>query len=202
MVKFRKFHFKICLVILIALIELNTTAFAAPTYKFPVQGCSVKFTKFHHDYPATDIIAKRGCAVVAVINGTVDEVSSKDLWNGKSNLGQDRGGLSISIIGEDGVRYYGSHLSKIESGIAVGVKVSVGQKIGEVGNTGSARGTSPHLHFGISWPTDPGIWWVRRGMINPARYLTVWKTGKDLSPVDEVEKLKIQLGTVPPAPKK
>ena len=61
---------------------------AAPTYKFPVQGCSVKFTKFHHDYPATDIIAKRGCAVVAVINGTVDEVSSKGFLAVQVCLGQ------------------------------------------------------------------------------------------------------------------
>jgi murein DD-endopeptidase MepM/ murein hydrolase activator NlpD len=144
----------------------------------------------HHDYPATDILAKKGCSVVAVTNGVVDFVAPKDLWSGKTNLGQDRGGLSIAIIGDDGVRYYGSHLSKIESGISVGVRVVTGQKIGEVGTTGSAKGTAPHLHFGISWPTTPDDWKVRRGKVSPFNYLNAWKAGTDKSPVAEVEKMK------------
>lgn len=73
---------------------------------------------------------------------------------GKTNEGEDRGGLSISVIGSGGVRYYGLHLSKIETGIASGVAVVAGQKLGEIGSSGSARGTAPHLNFGISWPTE------------------------------------------------
>ena len=159
---------------------------AAPIYAFPVSDCKVTYAKSHHDYPATDILAKTGCTFVSPISGVVEDVSYKDLWNGKTNLGQDRGGLSVSIIGDDGVRYYGSHLSKIESGIAPGVAVKVGQKLGEVGNTGSARGTKSHLHFGISYPTKPGDWKIRRGVIYPWRYLDSWKIGKDKSPVVEV----------------
>ena len=109
-------------------------------------------------------------------------------------LGKDRGGLSVSIIGEDGVRYYGSHLSKVEVGIEPGVVVTVGQKLGEVGSTGSARGTKPHLHFGISYPTKPGDWAIRRGVLYPWKYLDAWKDGKDLSPVKAVEAAKAKAG--------
>ena len=83
------------------------TANSAPVYAFPVANCKATYGKYHHDYPATDIQAKNGCAFVAPINGTVEDVNTKDVWSGKTNRGKDRGGLSISIIGEDGVRYYG-----------------------------------------------------------------------------------------------
>lgn len=177
-------------------------AFSAPTYVFPVANCTFKYGKYHHDYPATDIQAKKGCAFVAPIAGVVDEVISKDVWRGKTNKGEDRGGLAVSIIGTDGVRYYGSHLSAIETGIATGVAVVAGQKLGEVGSTGSARGTVPHLHFGISWPTEKGIWWVRRGVLYPWKYLDAWKVGKDLSPANSIKIVKTKMGEVPPKPKR
>ena len=164
-------------------------AAAAPIYTFPVASCTVTYTKYHHDYPAADIFGKKGCAFVAPIAGVVDEVNSVDKWSGKTNLGPDRGGLSISIIGNDGVRYYGSHLSKIEAVIVPGYKVATGEKLGEIGSSGSARGTKPHLHFGISYPTEKGIWWVRRGVgleskgkTPPFKYLQAWQVGKDLKP--------------------
>jgi hypothetical protein len=165
-----------------------TTATAAPIYTFPIAGCSVKYGKYHHDYPATDIDAKKGCAFVAPIAGVIDEVNIVDKWSGKTNLGADRGGLSISLIGDDGNRYYGSHLSKIEANIVPGYKVATGEKLGEIGTSGSARGTKPHLHFGISYPTEKGVWWVRRGVglekgkTSPWKYLQAWQVGKDLKP--------------------
>jgi len=165
-----------------------TTAAAAPIYTFPIAGCTVKYGKYHHDYPATDIDAKKGCAFVAPIAGVVDEVNTEDKWSGKTNKGADRGGLSISIIGDDGNRYYGSHLSKIEVNIVPGYKVATGEKLGEIGTSGSAKGTKPHLHFGISYPTEKGIWWVRRGVglekgkTSPWKYLQAWQVGKDLKP--------------------
>ncbi|MEN9292573.1 MAG: hypothetical protein RJA01_7 [Actinomycetota bacterium] len=181
-------------VLVLALIPV-IPANAAPIYTFPVAGCKTSYGKYHHDYPATDIKTKFGCAFVAPINGVVEDVSTKDLWSGKTNLGQHRGGLSISIIGEDGVRYYGSHLSKIEPGIAPGVVVVSGQKLGEVGRTGSARGIpKPHLHFGISYPTQPGDWEIRRGVVAPWRFLDAWKAGKDLSPAKTVARAKAKAG--------
>ncbi len=193
----------ICLIFLPTQLMLSaSTAQAAPIYVFPVSGCEVKYGRYHHDYPATDLQAKKGCAFVAPISGVVDEVISKDIWRGKTNLGQDRGGLAVSIIGDDGVRYYGSHLSKIESSTVVGVRVVAGTKLGEIGSTGSARGTAPHLHFGISWPTEKDIWWVRRGVVYPWKFLDAWKAGKDLSPANSVKSVKLKMGEIPPKPKK
>ncbi len=177
-------------------------AMAAPIYTFPVAGCTVTYSKYHHDYPASDIFAKKGCAFVSPIAGVVDEVNTVDKWSGKTNLGVDRGGLSISILGDDGLRYYGSHLSKIEPNIVPGYKVATGEKLGEIGSTGSARGTKPHLHFGISYPTEKGIWWVRRrvglekGKTSPWKYLQAWQAGKDLKP-----KLTVP-AVIPAEPKK
>jgi len=173
-----------------------STASAAPIYTFPVAGCTVKYAHSHHDYPATDIIAKKGCAFVSPIAGVIDEIVLVDKWSGKTNKGADRGGLSVSIIGDDGIRYYGSHLSKIETNVIPGLRVASGDKLGEVGATGSAKGTSPHLHFGISYPTQAGIWWIKRGVLYPWKYLDAWKIGNDLKPVVKVP------ATIPAEPKK
>ena len=187
-----------------ALVFITThSAQAAPIYTFPVSGCAVTYSRYHHDYPAADIFAKKGCAFVAPIAGVVDEVNTVDRWRGKTNLGADRGGLSVSIIGDDGLRYYGSHLSKIEGKIVPGYRVVTGEKLGEIGSSGSAKGTKPHLHFGISYPTEKGVWWIRRGVgleskgkTPPWKYLKAWEAGKDLKPRVVVP------AVIPPEPKK
>lgn len=179
-------------------------ASAAPNYIFPVADCAVKYVRAHHDYAANDIEAKKGCKFVSPVNGVVDEVSRVDNWSGKTNLGIDRGGLYVSVIGEDGVRYYGSHLTSVVASIQPGLTVKAGQILGRVGSTGSARGTPPHLHFGISWPTpsQPNVWWVRRGVVAPWKYLDAWKAGKDLSPAKAVAAALAKNGEIPPLPKK
>ncbi|MEY4657332.1 MAG: hypothetical protein RL466_145 [Actinomycetota bacterium] len=190
------------LLVLTLLFTTIPSAQAAPIYVFPVANCEVNYTRAHHDYPASDILAKAGCRFVAPTNGVIDEVNRVDRWSGKTNLGIDRGGLSVSIIGDDGVRYYGSHLRSIPASIEPGVVVKAGRLLGSVGSTGSARGTAPHLHFGISWPTPEGTWWVRRGAVLPWKYLNAWKNGKDLSPVAEVNAQREKVGEIPPEPKK
>jgi hypothetical protein len=179
--------------------SLLLSVFAIPsanaefTYKFPVAGCKTTYSKYHHDYPASDINKVRRnaiCIFVAPIGGVIQDVNRKDVWTYKTNRGQDRGGLSISIIGDDGVRYYGSHLASIEPGIEPGVRVEIGTRLGVIGSTGSARGTRGHLHFGISYQTEPGDWEIRRGVIWPWRYLDSWRAGENLSPVKEVAKAK------------
>ena len=195
--------FKALVLSLALTLGITSPASAAPIYTFPVAGCTVTYSKYHHDYPAADIFGKKGCAFVSPIAGVIDEVNSVDKWSGKTNLGADRGGLSVSVIGDDGLRYYGSHLSKIESKIVPGYRVTTGEKLGEIGSTGSARGTKAHLHFGISYPTEKGIWWIRRGVgleskgkTPPFKYLQAWQAGKDLKPRVVVP------AVLPPEPKK
>ena len=179
------------------LATIAPTAHAAPTYTFPVQGCSYTYSHYHHDYPATDILTHIGCLFVAPTSGVVDEVNRVDRFTWKTDLGADRGGLSISIVGDDGVRYYGSHLSYISTKIVPGYRVTVGEVMGRTGDSGDAKGTTPHLHFGISWPTPANIWWVRRGELYPWKFLDVWKAGKDLSPASSVAALEKKVGQVP-----
>lgn len=140
------------------------------------------YARAHHDYPATDIFAPEGTPFVAVTNGVVEEVSRIDHWSSANDGLCTRGGLSVSLVGDDGVRYYGSHLSAVASGIEPGTRVVAGQVLGYVGNSGNARGVSPHLHFGISRPTGPGDCGIRRGEVWPFEYLNDWKAGVNVVP--------------------
>ena len=167
-------------------------------YRFPVTGCQARYGTSHHDYPATDMFTARGCTFVAPVDGRVDEVAQTDKWTPASDRGADRGGRSVSLVGVDGVRYYGSHLEAVAPGVAPGVRVRAGQPLGRIGNSGSARVTAVHLHFGISWPTRAGIWWVRRGMVPPARYLDSWRARGDLSPVRAVRAARRAAGAEVP----
>ena len=165
---------------------------------FPVQGCRVSHSHYHRYYPATDIYVVAGCKFVATTSGVVDEVSFTDKWDPKVNDGATRGGISIAIIGDDGVRYYGSHMSGIAPGLAPGVRVSAGQTIAYTGQTGDARRSTAHVHYGISWPTRAGIWWVRRGMVYPWPYLEAWQAGKEAYPAGAVAALHATMGDEPP----
>ena len=156
-------------------------------YTFPIDPPgSARYGRSHHDYPATDIFAPCGRPVVAVTAGRVDEISTVDSFDPKTNDPSLRGGLFVSIVGDDGVRYYGSHLASVDPAVQPGARVGIGQTIGTVGDSGNAKGTGCHLHFGISPPCGPGDWEVRRGVIYPWRYLDSWKAGGHLSPSSEV----------------
>jgi peptidoglycan LD-endopeptidase LytH len=168
-------------------------------YRFPVAGCRARYANAHHDYPAADMFTGRGCAFVAPVAGRVDEVTWSDTWDPRTNRGADRGGRSVSLVGVDGVRYYGSHLEAVLPGVVPGLRVRAGQPLGRIGNSGSARVTAVHLHFAISWPTRHGVWWVRRGVVPPARYLDAWREGGNLSPAGAVRAaLKAVGNPVPP----
>ena len=154
---------------------------------FPVRGCRVSYGHSHSYYPATDIFTDPGCAFAAATDGVFDEVSRVDRWDAASDRGADRGGLSVSIIGTDGVRYYGSHLQSVAPGITHGAKVRAGQLLGRIDNSGDARTTPTHVHFGLSWPTSSGVWWIRRGLVYPWPYLDAWRAGRNLSPARAVQ---------------
>jgi len=154
----------------------------ARRYVFPVQGARVEYGASHHDYPATDIFCPVGSLFVAPTDGVVDFVSSADEWDPGRDDPALRGGLSVAIVGDDGVRYYGSHLSAVADGIVVGARVAAGQTLGLTGKSGNARTTPPHLHFGISRPTTPDDWAVRRGEVPPFPYLRAWAAGESVTP--------------------
>jgi peptidoglycan LD-endopeptidase LytH len=173
--------------------KAQSNAKPAGKYVFPVAGNASYAHNVHHDYRAADIIANCGLTVRAVTDGVVLEVNRVDRWKASTNLGPDRGGLSVSILGNDGVRYYGSHFSKIAKGLSAGDEVSAGEAIGLIGRTGDAGAC--HLHFGLS-PVCKGKndWWIRRGEVWPAQYLDAWRKGANKSPAGEVDRWLKQHG--------
>ena len=124
--------------------------------------------------------------VRAITDGVVLEVSRVDSFDKRTSGGADRGGLSVSMLGDDGVRYYGSHLSAIEATVQPGVRVAAGGRLGLVGKTGNANDTC-HLHLGLS-PVcaRTADWWIRRGVIWPWPYLDAWRAGHAESPAPEI----------------
>ncbi|MBN1172298.1 MAG: M23 family metallopeptidase [Micromonosporaceae bacterium] len=167
-------------------------------YVFPVVGHN-SYARTHHDYPASDIIAACGLKIRAVTNGVVLEVNRVDKFDPDNPKGADKGGLFVSILGDDGVRYYGSHMSQVTASIEAGVRVTVGQQIGKVGTTGNSGAC--HLHFGISPPCmKTGDWWTRRGAVYPWSYLDSWKAGGTKSPVAAVASWKSKNGCPTNAP--
>jgi murein DD-endopeptidase MepM/ murein hydrolase activator NlpD len=127
---------------------------------FPVRSGKAHYAAYHHDYPAADIFAPCGTRVAAPYTGRISEVSRTDVWSAETNEGAVRGGLSFTLVGDDGVRYYGSHLRRLDPAIKAGARVEAGDTIGRVGNTGDAAGIACHLHFGISPPCGVGDWQV------------------------------------------
>ena len=155
-------------------------------HMFPVRAGNVAFHPTHSAYPGTDIFADCGEPVVAVTDGRILEVSRVDRFRRSGPLGPYNGGLSVSLLGDDGVRYYGSHLSALATGIDAGVRVRAGQQLGKVGHTGNANNVC-HLHFGLSPKcTGQDDWWIRRGVVWPAPYLTSWRQKGNKGPAAEV----------------
>jgi len=138
----------------------------------------------HHDYPATDIFVGCGATVVSPVDGDVVELSRTDSWTAAVDDPATRGGLFVSIIGDDGVRYYLAHLRSIVDTIDVGTRVAAGDVLGEMGRTG--RAGACHTHFALSPPCPNAEWWVRRGVIWPYQYLRDWEAAKNVSPAPEI----------------
>ncbi|MBF9130638.1 M23 family metallopeptidase [Plantactinospora sp. S1510] len=156
-------------------------------YVFPVQTSNVSYHPTHSGYPATDIFANCGSSVVAVTAGRILEVSRVDNYSKSGPQGPNNGGKAVSLLGDDGVRYYGSHLTNVAAGINAGVRVGAGQQLGTVGKTGNANNVC-HLHFGISPPCKKtGDWWIRRGVVWPATFLDGWRKKRNTSPVAKVK---------------
>ena len=154
-----------------------------PEYTFPFVGREVSYGTTHHDYPAIDVFGC-GAMVVAPTDGTVVQVRSFDPWDSKVNAGSTRGGMYVSMLGADGVRYYFAHLALVL--VAVGQTVAPGTPLGPMGQTGDARNSACHAHVGFSWTCPGNEWKVRRGKIWPMQYLDAWRAGDRLSPTAEL----------------
>lgn len=123
------------------------------TVRFPVPGLTTAAVQSlfgaardagARQHEGVDIFAARGTAVVAVVDG-VARASTNGLGGNVVWLQQPGSGRT----------FYYAHLDRQ----AVGgmARVTEGEVVGYVGNSGNARGTSPHLHFGIyeHGPVDP-----------------------------------------------
>lgn len=99
-----------------------------------------------------DIFAKRGTPVLSATQGIVSQVGLNTL-----------GGKVVWVVGPQLSRHYYAHLDDYAAEIRVGDWVEEGEVLGYVGNTGNAKNTPPHLHY--------GIYLTGEGATNPYAYL-------------------------------
>lgn len=100
-----------------------------------------------------DIMADRNTPLVAVDDGAISQLSRAETG---------LGGIYVWLRRADGVQYYYAHMESVAEGLEIGSRISVGQVLGTVGNSGDARSAPPHLHFEIRNEWTP---------INPYRHL-------------------------------
>src|SRR5688572_15748080 len=130
----------------------------AVTITFP----TVRSARYSNDYAgvrsggrahaATDLFAPAGSPVYAARPGYV-------VWRPSSPSGN--AGYAIQIRGDDGRTYAYYHLGPargplrraVARSVRPGARIANGQRIGWVGDSGNARGGSPHLHFEIHDPS-------------------------------------------------
>ena len=140
---------------LVALGLDQSEAYRVGLGRFPVAGPA----RYSHDwlYPrygpgfrfhlGTDVFAAAGTPVRAPVDGIAE--SHED----------PLGGLSVRVIMPDRTYFYLAHLSGLVDGFASGMAVRTGDIVGYVGDSGNARGGSPHLHIGVypkgGPPVDP-----------------------------------------------
>lgn len=99
-----------------------------------------------------DIFAPKGTAIVAVADGIVSYIGE-----------QPKGGNCLWLTTENGAAFYYAHLDRWAPGLYEGMEVRSGDLLGYVGNTGNAKTTPPHLHFGVNQDDE---------MVNPYPILT------------------------------
>jgi len=88
-------------------------------------------------HEGNDIFAPKGTDLLALTDGEITRLTNTGI-----------GGKTVWLYDRDrDLRYYYAHLD--EQLVRKGQWVSRGDVVGTVGNTGNARTTPPHLHFGI-----------------------------------------------------
>ena len=132
--------------------------------------------RVHH---GIDIFAPRGTPVLAVYNTSMYRIQVRE-----------RGGKTVFLRDEKrGLIYYYAHLDEWVENIESGMKVPEGMELGTVGNTGNARWSPPHLHFGIyqtSWrgALDPWYFFIYVQDLPETRQAVSIPGGNQLKPSD------------------
>lgn len=132
----------------------RVTIRVGPSLAFPVEGRSMEaiLSAFgaardggRREHHGVDIFAPLGTPALAATEGTVRRVRETPVGGKVVWIRDDRRRRSL---------YYAHLDSQL---VRRGQRVSPGDTVGLVGNTGNARTTPPHLHFGIysRGPTDP-----------------------------------------------
>lgn len=98
-------------------------------------------------HEGTDIFAARGTPVRSATRGIVLRIGETGI-----------GGRQAWVLGPGNERHYYAHLDEWVDGLHVGQVLQPGEPLGSVGDSGNARGTPPHLHYGI---------YGRSGALNP-----------------------------------
>ncbi len=149
--------------------------------EFPVAGSPWYYDSFGEPRPndrthaGIDLFADKGVEVRAVATGTILRVNGS-----YDSLAPERC-CSMVILHDDGWQSVYAHLNNDSPGtddgkgwgiapdLAPGRRVSAGQLIGWVGDSGNAEDTPPHLHFELHDPA--GV------IVNPVKALQASKAG-------------------------
>ena len=164
----------------------NQTSSLQGAYVFPFSKVGVNYPTDHLHYPAVDV---EGCYahVLAPTAGIITQTRTIDKWVEAIDAPGTRGGKTITLVGDDNVRYFFAHLGRVK--VSTGQRVSAGDWIGVMGSSGNARITRCHTHLGISRVCPVVEAYLLQGEIWPQKYLKAWRAGRQLSPVKEMKNL-------------
>lgn len=121
--------------------DMSVLPIVSPVGKVcPVGGPTTFSNDWHaprvgHLHQGNDLFGQYGTPLVAIADGVIFKAG-------------DDGGLGGSRVwlrDDDGVEYYYAHMARID--VVVGQRLTRGQQLGLLGNSGNAKTTPPHVHF-------------------------------------------------------
>jgi murein DD-endopeptidase MepM/ murein hydrolase activator NlpD len=114
-------------------------------------------------HEGVDIFAPRGTPVRSTTRGVVLRVGENRL-----------GGLHATVLGPGLQVHYYAHFDRFGD-FDAGAVVESGDVLGYVGDTGNAKGTPPHLHYGIYTPAEGAVnpWPLLSDQVNAPRPPTI-----------------------------